>query len=97
MKFKNIEEYYNKFNENRRLKSRHGQVEFNISMRYLLKYLKNFNNPKIIDVGAGTGRYSIELDKLGYDVIAVELIKHNLDVLHAINPKIKNTKACEFY
>ena len=93
MKFKNIEEYYNKFNENRRLKSRHGQVEFNISMRYLLKYLKQYDNPKIIDVGAGTGRYSIELDRLGYDVIAVELVKHNLDVLHATNPKIKAVQA----
>ena len=93
MKFNSIEEYYNKFNENRRLKSRHGQVEFNISMRYLLKYLKRYEKPKIIDIGAGTGRYSIELENMGYDVVAVELVKHNLEVLHASNPKIKAVQA----
>ena len=93
MKFRSIEEYYNKFNENRRLKSRHGQVEFNISMRYLLKYLRQFDKPKIIDIGAGTGKYSIELEKIGYDVVAVELVKHNLEVLHASNPKIKAVQA----
>lgn len=93
MKFNSIEEYYNKFNENRRLKSRHGQVEFNISMRYLLKYLKRYEKPKIIDIGAGTGRYSIELKNMGYDVVAVELVKHNLEVLHASNPKIKAVQA----
>ena len=93
MKFNSIEEYYNKFNENRRLKSRHGQVEFNISMRYLLKYLNQYEKPKIIDIGAGTGKYSIELEKMGFDVVAVELVKHNLEVLHASNPKIKAVQA----
>ncbi|HJD05893.1 MAG TPA: class I SAM-dependent methyltransferase [Candidatus Onthoplasma faecipullorum] len=93
MKFNSIEEYYNKFNENRRLKSRHGQVEFNISMRYLLKYLNQYEKPRIIDIGAGTGKYSIELEKMGFDVVAVELVKHNLEVLHASNPKIKAVQA----
>lgn len=93
MKFNGIEEYYNKFNENKRLMSRHGQVEFHVSMKYILQYLNECKNPKIVDIGAGTGRYSIELDKLGYDVTAVELVKHNLDVLHAKNPNIKSIQA----
>ena len=33
---------------------------------------------KIADIGAGTGRYSIELCHRGYDVTAVELVPHNL-------------------
>ena len=99
-----IEKYYNKFNEDKRLKSRHGMVEFNVSMMYIKKYLEliknNLNNKiisnninlnksiKILDVGAGTGRYSIELNNLGYDVTAVEYVKKNLSVLKQNAPRI---------
>ena len=33
-----LEKYYNKFNEEKRLTSRHGQVEFITSMKYIHKY-----------------------------------------------------------
>lgn len=84
-----IEKYYNKFNEDKRLLSRHGQVEFNVTIKYIEKYLKKYRNPHILDVGAGTGRYSVYLDSLGYDVTAVELVKHNLRVLESKNSKVK--------
>lgn len=74
----NLIKYYNKFNENKRFNSRGGFVEFTISLKYIYKYLNEFNNPKILDIGAGTGAYSIKLAEEGYDVTAVELIKHNL-------------------
>ena len=79
-----LEEYYNKFNEEKRLNSRHGQVEFITSMKYIHKYLEQLSGGKeksqirILDIGAGTGRYSIPLAEEGYDVTAVELVKHNL-------------------
>ena len=81
-----LEEYYNKFNEDKRLDSRHGRVEFQTSMHYIHKYLdqiaeetgKNRREIRILDIGAGTGRYSIALAEEGYDVTAVELVKHNL-------------------
>ena len=92
MKLNEIEKYYNKFNEDKRLLSRHGQVEFYTSMEYIKKYLKRFKNPKILDVGAGTGRYSICLSDLGYDVTAVELVLHNLGVLQQKNSNIKSFK-----
>ena len=60
MNEKNIIDYYNKFNENKRLTRRHGIVEYTTSMKYILKYLKKIKKPKIIDIGAGTGKYSIE-------------------------------------
>ncbi len=82
-----IEKYYNKFNEDKRLLSRHGQVEFFVTMEHVSKALTN--NSKIIDIGAGTGRYSIELYNLGYDVTAVELVKKNLSVLKQKNSAIK--------
>ena len=84
-----LKNYYNKFNEDKRLNSRHGIVEFNTSMKYILDYLKNYNNPKIIDIGAGSGRYSLSLYDMGYDVTAVELVKHNLKYITMKNPNIK--------
>ena len=69
MNEENLIKYYNKFNEDKRLNTRHGQIEFITSMKYIKEYLKEFNNPKILDVGAGTGKYSINLANDGYDVI----------------------------
>ena len=62
-----LEKYYNKFNEEKRLKSRHGQVEFITSMKYIHKYLpkREHGQVKILDVGAGTGRYSVALAEEG--------------------------------
>ena len=90
MNEENLIKYYNKFNEDKRLTRRHGIVEFTTAMKYIVKYLKKMDNPKILDVGAGTGRYSIELDKQGYDVTAVELVKHNLMHLKKNYPDIKS-------
>ena len=80
-------EYYNKFNEDKRLNTKHGQIEFLTAMKYLHNYLKP--GDKILDVGAGTGRYSITLYNEGYDITAVELVKHNLRVLQKNEPNIK--------
>ena len=51
-------------------------------MKYINEYLSEFTNPKIIDIGAGTGAYSIPLSE-HFDVTAVELVKHNLRVIEA--------------
>lgn len=114
----NIEKYYNKFHEEHRLTTRHGQVEFRTTLHYIeeairwlsdaerrietdydWKSVKNradrvglglSSSPlKIADIGAGTGRYSVELCHRGYDVTAVELVKHNLEILRAKHENIK--------
>lgn len=87
MNEENLIKYYNKFNEDKRLTRRRGEVEFITSLKYIKEYLKP--NDKIVDIGAGTGRYSVELEKLGYDVTAVELVKHNIK---QIEQKSKNIK-----
>lgn len=108
-----LEQYYNKFNEEKRLNSRHGQVEFRLSMKYIHEAIgytmesmcttatsecsestasasqlqpQDF---KLLDIGAGTGRYSVALAEEGYDVTAVELVKYNLGILKKKNSNVK--------
>ena len=82
-----LEKYYNKFHEEHRLSTRHGTVEFLTTMHYILSVANPGN--KIADIGAGTGRYSVELCHRGYDVTAVELVPHNLEILRAKHENIK--------
>lgn len=84
-----LEKYYNKFCEDKRLTRRHGQVEYITSMKYIHEYLENKENAKILDVGAGTGRYSVQLANEGYDVTAIELVKHNLGILKSKGSTVK--------
>lgn len=84
-----LEEYYNKFNEEKRLLSRHGQVEFAVSMKYIRDILTKYENPTILDIGAGTGRYSVALAEEGFEVTAVELVKYNLGILKSKNSSVK--------
>jgi ubiquinone/menaquinone biosynthesis C-methylase UbiE len=75
---KYLTEYYNNYDEEGRLVSKHGQVEFLTTMKYINKYLKK--GMRILEVGAGTGRYSISLAEKGFQVDAIELIQHNIDI-----------------
>ena len=71
---------YENYCEDERLeRTRHGQLEYLTTMTYIHKYLND--DAKILEIGAGTGRYSIALAKEGYNVTAVELVNHNLDIL----------------
>ncbi len=88
-----LEAHYNKFNEEKRLNSRHGQVEYRVSMKYIHQMLDSMSAEKtqikILDIGAGTGRYSVPLSEEGYDVTAVELVKYNLGILKKKGSNVK--------
>ncbi len=91
-----LEEYYNKFNEEKRLNSRHGQVEYVTSMKYIHQCIKDVSDGredksqiKLLDIGAGTGRYSVALAQEGYEVTAVELVKHNLGILKSKGSNVR--------
>ena len=73
-----LEQYYSQYDEDNRLRSKHGFVEFHTTMRYIEKYIKP--GDRILEIGAGTGRYSHALAQQGYRVDAVELVQHNIDI-----------------
>lgn len=73
-------DFYNHYDEDHRLEVRYGMVEFLTTMRYIEKYL----NPcdRILEIGAGTGKYSHTLARQGYLVDAVELVEHNINMFN---------------
>ena len=73
-----IEQHYNKHPEDLRLQRRHGIVEFETTMHHLRRFLHE--GDKVLDIGAGTGRYASALMAEGFDVKAVELVKRNIEV-----------------
>ncbi len=74
-----IESKYNEYDEDVRFDRMSQKFEYLTTMRYIQKYAKK--GCKILEIGAGTGRYSIALAKMGYKVTAVELVEKNLQVL----------------
>lgn len=78
MALSNIEKHYNKHPEDLRLLRRHGIVEFETTMHHLRRFLKP--GMQLLDIGAGTGRYTSALMAEGYDVKAVELVKRNIQI-----------------
>lgn len=78
MALSNIEKHYNKHPEDLRLTRRHGIVEFEVTMHHLHRFLQP--DDFVLDIGAGTGRYSSALTAEGWRVKAVELVQRNIDV-----------------
>lgn len=78
-----LETYYNKFNEEHRLTTRHGIVEYTVTKKYIHECIGERKNLKILDVGAGTGRYSVALAQEGHSVTAVELVERNRKVIES--------------
>ena len=75
-----LTQFYSNYDEDGRLRSKHGQVEFLTTLRYIEKYLKP--GMRILEIGAATGRYSHTFARQGYRVDAVELVQHNIDIFN---------------
>lgn len=84
-----INDYYNHYDEeNRLVKDKVHNIEFLVSKHYIDRYLTK--NAKILEIGAGTGRYSLYYAQQGYDVTAIEYVQHNLEILKSkITPDMK--------
>ena len=87
-----VSSFYGQYDEDERTtRSRHGQLEYCTTMTYIHRYAAR--QSKILEVGAGTGRYSIALAKEGMDVTAVELVESNLAVLRENSEGMVNIKS----
>ena len=73
-----LSNYYQNYDEEGRLLSKHGMVEYITTMKYIERYLQP--DMRIMEIGAATGRYSHALARKGYQVDAVELIEHNIEI-----------------
>lgn len=66
-----IAEYYNNDPEREHIRLERHQLEYDLTWRYLDEYLPP--QGAILEVGAATGRYTVELARRGYRVTAVDL------------------------
>lgn len=73
-----LSDFYAHYDEEGRLLSKHGSVEYLTTMRYIEKFLRP--GMRILEIGAATGRYSHALAQMGYSVDAVELVEHNIRI-----------------
>ena len=75
-----VSRFYDRVDEDGRLcGTRHGQLEYRTTMAYIHRFVEE--GSRVLELGAGTGRYSIALAREGMDVTAVELVEGNLAVL----------------
>ena len=89
-----LDSFYGQYDEDGRLSmTRHGQLEYFLTMQYIHRYAAK--DAKILEVGAGTGRYSVALAKEGFDVTAVELVESNLAILKENSKGISNIGICQ--
>ena len=80
-----IIETYNKINEETRLNlSNSSSIEFLTNTKYVENMLENKSS--ILELGAGTGVYSIYFANKGFDVTAVELSKRNVSIFKSKIP-----------
>ena len=85
--------YYSNYDEDSRLRSKHGMVEFLTTMRYIEKYLRP--GMRILEIGAATGRYTHALAHWGYRVDAVELVEHNIKVFKSKTQPGEQVTICQ--
>ncbi len=74
-----VNHYTNNYIEDERFNTPSHKIEYLTTMRYIKKFAKK--GCKILEIGAATGAYSINLAKMGYNVTAVDLTPSNVEFM----------------
>jgi SAM-dependent methyltransferase len=72
-----IVNFYDRNQESEHSRLDRHQLEFDLTWRYLDRYLPGQGN--ILEVGSATGKYTLELARRGYTITAVDMSKGLLD------------------
>ncbi len=73
-----IAAYYNNDPEREDSRLERHQLEYDLTLCYLRRYLPP--QGRILEIGAATGRYTLELAKRGYRITAVDMSKNLLEI-----------------
>lgn len=76
--------------ETRLQRSRHGQLELFTTMHYIHRLAPKA--ARILEIGAGTGRYAVALAKEGYSVTAIEPVGDNFARLRENGAGVENLR-----
>ena len=76
-----LRNYYENVEEDARLLTRHGAIEYLTTKTYIDRYFTQ--GMRMLDVGAGTGRYSLHYAAQGFNVTAVELVQQYVDIMES--------------
>lgn len=83
-----VKKYSVEDEDERLVKDKAHNLEYLTTMRYIQKFAKP--GAKILEIGAATGRYSIALAKMGYNVTAVDLTPKYVETMKRKARKLKN-------
>lgn len=87
-----VSSFYQSYDEDSRVdQSRQGQLEYRTTMEYIHRHAPS--GGRLLEIGAGTGRYSIALAREGFDVTALELVGHNLEILRRNSAGLANLRS----
>jgi len=100
-----LEDFYNGEKNAEITLIRDDGLEWNVPIEYFFRSPKDFSNlekeaiklckGKVLDMGAGVGPHSLELQRLGLDVYAIDISFHACEIMQKRG--VKNVQCIDFY
>jgi len=100
-----LEDFYNGKKNAEISLIREDGLEFNVPIEYFFRSSKGFSNlekhairlckGKVLDMGAGVGPHTLELQKLGLEVYAIDISSHACEIMKKRG--VKNVHCTDFY
>jgi ubiquinone/menaquinone biosynthesis C-methylase UbiE len=88
-----IQAYYDKFDEWKRLETPEGILEYIITFSEITNYIPK--GKRILDLGGGPGRYTIELAKIGYKMTLADLSPKLIEIAKEKAVNIRNIESID--